>query len=100
MSCFGANPPLNQNTFASNVDEYSFSTTWFNGDQDLCSEGYMYVIDARSGAETVNFSNQGLVQESCATGDICTVVFARGFNRACNELNSLRTVQRELTISF
>ncbi len=60
----------------------------------------LYVIDARSGGKTVTFDNQGLVSETCGDGDLCTVVFSRGFNRACDELDSLRTVQRELTISF
>ena len=103
VNCLGSNRTLSvDSSFGgdSDIDEYSFSADWNNGEQDLCSEGYLYVIDARSGNKSVTFDNQGLVSESCADGDLCTVVFARGFNRACSELDSLRTVQRELTISF
>ena len=60
----------------------------------------MFIMDARGGAYPKSFNNQGLVDVVCAEGDICTFVFARGFNRGCSDLGSLRTVQRELTISF
>jgi len=103
IECLGANRALTQQgSFAgdSDVTEYTFSANWNNGDQDLCSIGFLYTIDARSEAKVVTFDNQGLVQETCAAGDFCTVAFGRGFNRPCGELDSLRTVQRELTISF
>ena len=85
---------------AGRTAEYSFQFNWNNSEQDLCSESDIYIMDARGGAYTKNFSNQGLASETCTDGNICTLVFARGFNRGCADLSSLRTVQRELTISY
>ncbi len=74
--------------------------TWNNGVQDLCTAVDVYIIDAKAGAQTYDFSSDGLAQKTCPTGDVCTVVFSRGYNRACNNLTGLRTVQRELTIEL
>lgn len=85
------------------VTLYEFEVGWDNSEQNLCSQADTYIIDARSQTSdyTVPFgAAQGNAEEVCEAGNICTVVFARGFNRACADIGSLRTVQRELTISF
>lgn len=101
LDCFGQTDTTNAvSEDSGRTAYYNFQFDWSNGSQNLCSEGDMYVLDARGGTYTKNFSNQGLDSVVCNNGDICTVVFARGFNRGCSDLSSLRTVQRELTISF
>lgn len=101
-SCFASSDPMSLSSEdSSRTSLYSFEFDWTNeGGQALCSEGDMYIMDARGGAYSKLFINQGLTNVVCANGDICTFVFARGFNRGCSDLGSLRTVQRELTISF
>lgn len=43
---------------------------------------------------------EGLPSAKCNAGGQCIYIFSRGYNRACNELGSIRTVQRELTLTF
>lgn len=92
--------PSDKVSNTTNITEYSFAHTWNNGQQDLCSESDIYIVDARSGQVNANFFGQGVDSVACPLGSVCSVIFARGFNRACNELGSLRTVQRELTIVY
>lgn len=80
--------------------QYSVEFDWNNGSKDLCSQIDMFIIDAQGGEFTANFTSQGLNNYTCENGNVCTVAFSRGFNRACSELDSLRTVQRELTITY
>lgn len=105
FSCFSAGggstlTPVSEDS--GNTTRYSFSQTWNNGEQDLCSEADMFILDARtvSGGYTKVFFDAGLGSETCDEGDVCAVIFGQGYNRACDSLDSLRTVQRELTISF
>lgn len=79
--------------------EYSFDGF---GTDDQCVETSMYLLDMRSsGTGVTNYSvNEGLEYLSCAAGVVCTTIFSRGYNRACDSLDSIRTVQRELTIQF
>lgn len=83
-----------------NVEQRSFEIDWNNGDVDVCTQADLYLIDATAGAVMVNFTNQGLPSYNCANGDFCVAAFSRGYNRPCNQLNSLRTVQREITITL
>jgi hypothetical protein len=106
ISCLGQTGAMsidNDNP-QTDVDEYSFRIGWDNDDDlgdDVCTEVDMYLMDARGGALTnVTFVDQGLESADCEDGEYCAVVFSRGFNRPCNELDSLRTVQREITITL
>lgn len=66
----------------------------------VCSQFDLYLLDATDGDVDYTFTDQGIDEKECTEGDVCTVIFARGFNRACADTSSLRTVQRELTIDF
>lgn len=102
IDCFGAGAVTESAAMSDSgrTAEYTFQFEWNNSEQDLCSEADIYIMDATGGAYSKNFTNQGLVSETCNNGDVCTIVFARGFNRGCGDLDSLRTVQREITISY
>lgn len=101
FTCFESPRGVNETTsYGGRSHQYTAQWSWQNGDQDLCTQVDMFILDARAGSYTHSFSDQGLDDQSCDDGGVCTVVFSRGFNRACNDLDSLRTVQRELTIVF
>lgn len=102
----GSGMPAPYSLNSSDVYEYrlvsagSPGVTWNNGDQDVCTQTDLYVIFAPSGTDlAVTFSAQGLQSYICPAGEVCPVYFSRGFNRACDDLNSLRTVQREITVA-
>lgn len=99
FDCFQTNQ-VSSYSASGQTREYSIEFDWNNGQQDLCTQIDMYIMDATAGAYTYNFSNQGLVSKECTNGNICTVMFSRGYNRGCSNLAGLRTVQRELTIEF
>lgn len=69
---------------------------------NACIETSMYLLDTRSSASAINnyTVNEGLETLSCGAGVVCTAIFSRGFNRGCSQLDSIRTVQREITIEF
>ncbi len=72
---------------------------------DTCVETTMFLIDLREEAspvvEDISDLNEGLAEISCDEGNVCTTIFSRGYNRPCGYgLNSIFTVQRELTIEY
>ena len=105
VDCIGGSGTLTrtENDPQANVDRYTHQQSWDVDDEagdDVCTDFDIYVIDATGGDETVTFSNQGIETYTCDNGDVCAAVFSRGYNRACGELDSLRTVQREITITL
>jgi type II secretory pathway pseudopilin PulG len=77
---------------------YSFE---FNDDQ--CTEPSIYVADFREyGGPDVNLpvSGEGLETIRCTAGNICTAIFARGYNRPCDDLDAIYSIQREVTIQY
>lgn len=77
---------------------YSFE---FNGDQ--CAEPSLYVADFRGyGGPDINLavSGEGLDTIRCTAGNVCTAIFARGYNRPCDDLDAIYSIQREVTIQY
>lgn len=72
---------------------------------DRCVEPTIYIADLReyTGSDDVvdlAVSNEGLDTISCAAGTVCTAIFSRGYNRPCDQLDSIYAIQREITIQF
>jgi len=71
---------------------------------DVCLETSLYIADLESASadidEDISSAGEGLVTLNCQAGGICTTIFSRGFNRPCDQLDSIFTVQRELTIEY
>ena len=71
---------------------------------DACVETSLYIADMRSATADINYvvADEGLATIACDvnTSSICTTIFSRGFNRPCDQLDSIFTVQRELTITY
>ena len=107
LACAGVtpnNPPGIQSTTLFNnsgrlLYNYRYQYT-INGAQ--CAEPSLYIADLREATEdlTYNLTNEGLGTVECTAGTICTVVFARGYNRPCDQLDSIFTIQREITIEY
>lgn len=110
----GAAPSLNCAGVA--PDSAGEATTVYNGSGDFlygykyrytlnpsqCSEVSLYVADIRNAAsdQSYDVTNEGLSEITCSAGTVCTVIFARGYNRACDETNSIFSVQREITVEY
>lgn len=75
---------------------------WEINNVDRCTEVDLYIFDASSGSDVLYDIQeyQAGVQEECSGGNVCTFVLSRGYNRACSELNSLQTIQREVLLEF
>lgn len=82
-------------------DQYMYNYVYRYDVSDTCIETSMYLMDLRESDEELSRSvNEGLSELECAAGVVCTTIFSRGYNRACSDLDSIRIVQRELTIQF
>lgn len=69
----------------------------------MCTILYVYKYynasdDSDMSAALPNYS--GGPDTTCPAGVECTVVHAKGYNRNCGALGSVRTVERELTVRF
>lgn len=89
------------------VTQYRYEFT--NDTDGRCVQISIYVLgDLNNGVNNdlnVNITNtfgevEGLETATCNDGNKCTYVFSRGYNRACGDLTSIRTIQRELTLIF
>ena len=68
-----------------------------------CAEPSVWIADLRNSTGNLNYnlSGEGLSNITCTAGTICTVIFGRGYNRPCGQLNnSIYTIQREITIQY
>lgn len=80
---------------------YSYKYSYTTG-IGQCIETSMFVSDVRNATADFSYSisGEGLSTINCTAGTVCTAIFSRGYNRPCNQLNSIFTIQREITISF
>jgi Tfp pilus assembly protein PilV len=81
---------------------YNLAPNPLDAEDDTCVETSLYITDLRAGNTDLSepIVNEGLEDISCIAGSVCTTIFARGYNRPCNQLTSLFTVSRELTIEY
>jgi len=112
-NCFGGGPDsgATQGKFdgTSGSDDYTneffYEYTW-GASNNRCSQVYMYVMradtDDDGGNYTLDFSgvSEAIGSKTCAAGDTCTAVIARGYNAPCSVVTTQATVQRELTSQF
>jgi hypothetical protein len=107
VSCAGVSPNTPPGVEASTlfnnsgqlVHSYHYQFTLNDGQ---CAEPSLYMADLREATEDLSYTvaNEGLGTIECTAGTICTVVFARGYNRPCDQLDSILTVQREITVGY
>lgn len=80
----------------SNCDRHLFTTDW----QNKHIRTTMVILDASAAAVNLpsTYQRPG-ANTSCSEGDICTYIFAEGFNRIESDIsnNTVFTVQREIT---
>lgn len=112
LECGDTNP-VSYEEVTSLIDEniyvykYSYNLSYdpLTTTDDTCVETTLFLTDLReetsNADEDISDFNEGLKEISCDAGTICTTIFSRGYNRSCgDDLNSLFTVQRELTIEY
>lgn len=69
-----------------------------------CIDSSLYIADYRQSqsdqAYNISSQGEGLAEIECSAGTLCTAVFARGYNRPCDQLDSILTIQREITAEY
>jgi hypothetical protein len=87
----------NTNHYMYHNDAIDWVTT---GGDSLCVDMEVHLLIADGDPIAYNFG--GASSKTCASGDVCTFGFVRGYNRNCTDIgtNSIFTVQRELTVEF
>lgn len=106
LACAGVSPNAGDtaaSTLYSNSNRFLYKyryTYTFNGDQ--CAEATMYIADLRNADSDLNYTLTGeaLGSVTCQADTVCTIIFGRGYNRACDQLDSIYTIQREITIQY
>jgi len=105
LTCLGETAAITTDRKANKpreVVEYKFEVDWEVDGRKLCSEAFVYVLNATDGeAVTYSFPGSfGLSSETCDVGDFCRVVFGLGYNQACGVEENRRTTYREFSSSF
>lgn len=106
LQCADTNPLDHEETTivngTSGVFLYKYWYQYDLSSNNSCFEGSIYMADMRGADEDIeqDITGEGLAAISCNAGEVCTTIFARGYNRPCSQLESLFTVQRELTIEY
>lgn len=113
LNCAGVTPNtppgIDADTIYTNdtLRQYLYKYEYFytvGGNQ--CINTSIYVSNLRSSTTTgftrpiPSSEDEGLSEITCAAGSVCTTIFSRGYNRPCNQLNSIFTIQREITIDY
>lgn len=69
-----------------------------------CIDTSLYIADYRGAGSNqpynISAQGEGLTQIECNAGTLCTAIFARGYNRPCDQLDSILTIQREITVQY
>ena len=85
------------NAGARSGEEQEFEFIWTNGGIDICTNVSVWKFFDVSSDQPMASAG---VNRDCPTGVECTVIHSRGYNRDCNQLNSLKTVERELFVRY
>ncbi len=98
VECFGdtENTPNNP----ASGDEQVLAFDW--GTPAVCTEVSIYKFSDPSNAVDLVLSDGINVRPGtpCPAGAVCTVVQSRGYNVACANRNSVKVVERELTLIY
>jgi len=97
ITCFGS---TDTSGAAQSGEEQNFQFEWNNtGDSKdgVCTDVSIYkYYDSNAGTVI----NVGGYSETCPKGVECTIIQSRGYNRGCSQLNSTKTVERELFVRY
>lgn len=116
ISCFGATPSINvvpvtgagAPFFTPNTNRataYQMDFTW-GPTNDRCSQIYILSIDSSNTTETIVTNIQTIIPgypqltKTCAAGGHCTVISVKGYSRACSQITTSGTVQREVLLEL
>lgn len=108
IQCFNTSPITTAvpTTLESGSDGHAraFEYTFEWGDPIRCTVVDAYVINAYGGDMSLNFANEAIGDDGvkdCNEGNVCTVLIAGGYNRACDEVGTgVFSVQREIVVEF
>lgn len=105
LPCAGVNPVSSEaSTIYNNSGRLLFRYRYqytINGTQ--CVEPSLYIANLQGATDDLTYpiAGEGLGTVECTAGTICTVIFARGYNRPCDQKdNSIYTIQREITVEY
>lgn len=118
INCFGVSPIASElyedkaTMSGGHVRYFSHTFQWGSSDRndstypERCTQSDLYVMNALTDDITFDFSdvNVGVGTDGikdCQLGNVCTVIISRGYNRACDEIDSsIFSIQREIVVQF
>lgn len=108
LSCAGVNSNIVDSSGGpilsiSSSDYWVYSYKYRYTINNRCVEPSLYIADLRQydGEDpSLPIANEGLESIECKSGSICTAIFSRGYNRPCDQLDSILTIQREITVEY
>ncbi len=96
-SSFYFKSPVDNSTYP-NTFIHHYEVSWNEAYDALCSKMSLYLIDARGG--DVNYP-PGIIPGSgqvCVSGSVCKIIVSDGYNRSCDDLDSIRVTEREFLL--
>lgn len=100
LTCFGSEATNIRSTPAESGDEQKFEWTWNNTQRDVCSIISVYKFFSTNGPIEVSIDGGDPLRNDCPEGIECTVIKARGYNKACDLLTGADVLERELTAIY
>lgn len=100
LGCAGVTTPYDSSasTVYSNNGRFFYNYLYmYNISNNRCVSTNMYLADFREATSDFTLPD---VDFTCRAGTICTAIFSGGFNRPCDQLDSIFTVHRELLIEY
>lgn len=111
IDCFGVSSDDNSSFIFHDAtpqftNGFSYEFDWGTVGSERCSRIDLYVMQSEGSDYTVNFSafssalgSDGV--KTCPEGSTCSAAIARGYNRACGDVDrGLATVEREVTAQY
>lgn len=89
---------ITSDALVSTGEEQRFKFTW--GTPNVCTDVSIYKFYSTTIPSQDMQVATGRTDTFCAQGNVCTVIRSRGYNVACDQIKSLRTIERELTQKY
>lgn len=102
--CFG-DRDQDRSAWGGRIKRFNYTYDWGDpaeGEIEKCTKITMDVMVPNNNPLTRTYTGYETIDEkTCEVGDICTIIFSKGYNRACDDLNSsIFTIERELVLEY
>lgn len=107
ITCFGESAVNTAvTTLAANVYQHDLQITWGQANARRCSKMRMITISPNFTSDITYSGIQAIIpgyptdDKACIAGGRCSIISVQGYNRPCNLINELGTIQREVLLDL